>query len=100
MPHPPSPPPPLARAVRGALALAVLVSGVALARASAAGAAPAARSVDVVKVQGIIDPAEAAYVRATIQDAERDGATVILQKSKRIRIDAPDTGTWGRTWDG
>jgi membrane-bound serine protease (ClpP class) len=40
-------------------------------------------SVDVVKVQGTIDPAMAAYVRGTIQESERLGATVILQ------IDSP-----------
>src|SRR5205814_931997 len=42
-------------------------------------AASSAPSVDVVKVQGIIDPSLAGYVRGTIADAETAGSTVILQ---------------------
>jgi membrane-bound serine protease (ClpP class) len=41
--------------------------------------AAATPTVDIVKVHGIVDPALAGYVRGTIQDAERDGSTVILQ---------------------
>jgi membrane-bound serine protease (ClpP class) len=37
------------------------------------------RTVDIVKVSGMIDPAESDYVRGSIEAAERDGATVILQ---------------------
>ena len=36
-------------------------------------------SVDVVKVQGPIDPSLSAYVRGTIEESERAGAAVILQ---------------------
>jgi membrane-bound serine protease (ClpP class) len=50
---------------------------------------PAAPSVDIVKVQGVIDPAVASYVRASLEDAERVDATVILQ------IDSP--GTYGES---
>jgi membrane-bound serine protease (ClpP class) len=35
--------------------------------------------VDVVKVQGVVDPALAGYVRGTIASAEQTGSTVILQ---------------------
>jgi membrane-bound serine protease (ClpP class) len=47
--------------------------------ASSAGAASGAPSVDIVKVQGIIDPSLASYVRGTIADAEKAHSTVILQ---------------------
>jgi membrane-bound serine protease (ClpP class) len=46
---------------------------------ASSGSAAQGVSIDIVKVQGIIDPAEAAYVRSTIQDAEVVGATVVLQ---------------------
>jgi membrane-bound serine protease (ClpP class) len=46
--------------------------------AGQASAVPQA-SVDVVKVQGVIDPSLASYVRGSIQNAERAGSTVILQ---------------------
>ncbi|MFN2545255.1 MAG: nodulation protein NfeD [Actinomycetota bacterium] len=36
-------------------------------------------TVDVVKVEGVIDRAMADYVTSTIADAERDGSTVVLQ---------------------
>lgn len=49
--------------------------------AGGSGAAAATRgpSVDIVEVQGVIDAAEAGYVRDTILTSERLGATVILQ---------------------
>ena len=40
---------------------------------------PPSPSVDLIKVQGLIDPALAGYVRGTIESSERLGATVILQ---------------------
>ncbi len=40
---------------------------------------PPALSVDLIKVQGLIDPALAGYVRGVIESSERLGATVILQ---------------------
>jgi membrane-bound serine protease (ClpP class) len=40
-------------------------------------------SVDVVKVQGAIDPSLAAYVRGTLRAAQADGAPVILQIDSR-----------------
>jgi membrane-bound serine protease (ClpP class) len=40
-------------------------------------------SVDLVKVQGAIDPALAGYVRGTIERAERAGSTVVLQIDSR-----------------
>ena len=62
---------PIALVVAGALALGV---------GPAADAQPSsAPSVDIVKVQGTIDPALAGYVRDTIADAERLHSTVILQ---------------------
>ncbi len=68
------------RSVAGALVTcAVLAGALVLFRTGAAGAAGLGASVDVVKVQGLIDPAEAAYIRSTVQDAEDAGATVILQ---------------------
>jgi len=50
---------------------------------TAASAAPRAAGrvsrVDIVKVQGVVDPAQAGYVRGAIEGAERSGSTVILQ---------------------
>ena len=74
-----------ARPFRSVLArapIALLIAG-----ALAAGAGPVladtqpagAPSVDIVKVQGTIDPALAGYVRETIAEAERVHATVVLQ---------------------
>lgn len=63
---------PVALLVAGALAA---VAG----PAAADGTPSAAPSVDIVKVQGTIDPALAGYVRDTIADAERMHSTVILQ---------------------
>jgi membrane-bound serine protease (ClpP class) len=40
---------------------------------------PTTPGVDVLKVQGVIDPALASYVRGSIDKARRTGATVILQ---------------------
>jgi membrane-bound serine protease (ClpP class) len=40
-------------------------------------------SVDVVKVQGVLDPAVGSYVEGSIRAAERAGATVILQIDSR-----------------
>ncbi len=47
--------------------------------AAGAGAAPSVPSVDIVKVQGIIDPAVTSYVRGSVEAAERSGSAVILQ---------------------
>ncbi len=69
-----------------ALAAGVLLSAGLLSLAAPTGAEPPAvpvARVDVVKVQGVIDPALAAYVRGTIQEAQRFGATVILQLDSR-----------------
>src|SRR5207302_719768 len=52
-------------------------------RAAAATLQPVAPSVDVVKVQGVIDPAVASYVRGSIRNSERTGATVVLQIDSR-----------------
>jgi membrane-bound serine protease (ClpP class) len=57
------------------VAAGVAILAAAPTTASAAGSA----SVDVVKVQGIIDPSLAGYVRGTIEQAERTHSTVILQ---------------------
>jgi membrane-bound serine protease (ClpP class) len=51
--------------------------------APTAGAQSTRPSVDLVKVQGVIDPALAAYVRGTIEGSEKAGATVILQIDSR-----------------
>ncbi|HXF57906.1 MAG TPA: NfeD family protein [Actinomycetota bacterium] len=40
-------------------------------------------TVAVVKVKGLIDPALASYVRGTVEDAEREGALVVLQLDSR-----------------
>lgn len=42
---------------------------------------------DVVKVQGVIDPSLASYVRGSIRAAERSGATVVLQIDSRGSYD-------------
>jgi len=39
--------------------------------------------VDVIKVQGVIDPALSSFVRGAIKSADRDGATVVLQVDSR-----------------
>jgi membrane-bound serine protease (ClpP class) len=39
--------------------------------------------VAVVKVHGLVDPALASYVRATVEGAEREGALVVLQVDSR-----------------
>lgn len=62
--------------------IALLIAGAIAGAPGTAGAAAAsstAPSVDIVKVQGTIDPALAGYVRDTIADAERVHSTVILQ---------------------
>ncbi len=43
------------------------------------GGAPPAPSVDIVKVGGMVDPAEANYILGTLEEAQRAGSTVILQ---------------------
>jgi membrane-bound serine protease (ClpP class) len=60
---------------------ALLVAAAAVILMAVPGSASAATgaSVDVVKVQGILDPALAGYVRGTIARAEETGSTVILQ---------------------
>lgn len=60
-----------------ALLVAAVAAFLAAAPAPASAAPPA--SVDIVKVQGVIDPALAGYVRGTIEHAQQTGATVILQ---------------------
>jgi membrane-bound serine protease (ClpP class) len=60
----------------------VLLIGVAaclICAAPSSDAASGAPSVDIVKVQGIIDSSLAGYVRGTIADAEKVHSTVILQ---------------------
>ena len=59
----------------------LLLSAPALAGVGEQGSAPP--SVDVVKVQGVVDPALSAYVRGTIESAEEAGATVVLQIDSR-----------------
>jgi membrane-bound serine protease (ClpP class) len=57
-----------------------------LAAAGPASAAPTvipAASVDIVKVQGILDPSVGSYVEGSIRDAERAGSAVILQIDSR-----------------
>ena len=46
-------------------------------------AASSAPQVDVIKVQGVIDPALSSFVRGAIESADRDGATVVLQVDSR-----------------
>jgi membrane-bound serine protease (ClpP class) len=65
------------------LRLAALAATVLALSAPTAGAQDPPPSVDLVKVQGVIDPALAAYVRGTIEGAEKAGATVILQIDSR-----------------
>ena len=64
---------------RAAIALILLVLSTPVA-ARAQGGTPV---VDLVKVQGVIDPALAGYVRGTIESAERAGAVVVLQIDSR-----------------
>lgn len=64
------------------LAAALLASGILSAVLGASGRAEAdtaGASVDIVKVQGVIDPALSGYVRGAVEQAERAGSTVILQ---------------------
>jgi membrane-bound serine protease (ClpP class) len=72
-------------------------------------AASAAPSVDIVKVQGIIDPSLAGYVRGTIADAETAGSTVILQidsggaygsQAQELARDVRDASVPVVTWAG
>ena len=78
-----SPPALGARHIRPAHLAGVAVLACVLASTWAAAPPPAAASatasVDLVKVQGIIDRALAGYVRGSISRAERDGSVVILQ---------------------
>jgi membrane-bound serine protease (ClpP class) len=60
-------------------ALAVLL----LAAAPGARAASSGRIVEIVKVQGVVDPALSSYVRGTVARAERSGSTVVLQIDSR-----------------
>jgi membrane-bound serine protease (ClpP class) len=61
----------------------VLVASVALAspgpRAAATTVRPPPPQVDIVKVQGVIDPAVSDYVRGSVEAAEAVGSTVLLQ---------------------
>ena len=54
--------------------------------AIAAPSSAATPSVDVVKVQGAIDPSLSSFVLGSIEAAERDGATVVLQIDSRGSI--------------
>src|SRR5438034_265476 len=56
-------------------ALLALTIPLAAATASAANRS-AAPAIDVIQVQGLIDPAMAAYVRGSIERSAKDGATV------------------------
>jgi membrane-bound serine protease (ClpP class) len=58
-------------------ALVAFVGGLAL--LPRAGAQSARPVVDVAKVQGVIDGTVAAYIRETLHEAERSGATLVLQ---------------------
>ncbi len=69
---------------RLALPLVALLTALVLwASGRSAGAAPAQAvagpSVDIVKVGGMIDPAEANYILGSIRSSEQVGATVVLQ---------------------
>ena len=57
--------------------------------AIAAGSEP---TVDVVKVDGVIDRAMAGYVEGTIRDAERAGSTVVLQLDTPGALDVDAVG--------
>src|SRR4029450_5284880 len=73
--------------VRRTLVPLLLPLPVALAgEARAASGSPEA-GVDVVKVQGVIDPSLASYIRGSIRAAERSGATVVLQIDSRGSYD-------------
>ncbi len=75
--------------IRRALLLAPFALAIAASSAPDASAAPTlspqgaeVATVDIVKVTGMIDPSEAAYIRGTIQATEAEGAsdaTVVLQ---------------------
>jgi membrane-bound serine protease (ClpP class) len=68
------------RFLRIALALCgLLLAGSWLAGRPAGAATASGPSVDVVKVGGVLDPAESAYVRGSIEAAAAAGSTVILQ---------------------
>jgi membrane-bound serine protease (ClpP class) len=75
---PPDRPRAAGRPARAAAALLVAAAAL-LCAAPAPASAAAGATVDIVKVQGVIDPALAGYVRGTIDEAERNGSTVILQ---------------------
>jgi membrane-bound serine protease (ClpP class) len=64
-------------------ALPLLIVAVALWPARAWPASSASAVVDVIKVQGVIDPSMAGFVRDSIEEAERDHASVILQIDSR-----------------
>ena len=55
----------------------------ALLSASGAGAAAGGSQIDVVKVEGVIDPALSAYVRGAVESAARDSSIVVLQLDSR-----------------
>jgi len=65
------------------LALLAFAPSATPARAKVEGPAPPPPTVDVVKVEGVIDPALSAYVRGSIESSESTGATVILQVDAR-----------------
>lgn len=71
-------------AVRRALALLpLLAAAVLLLPAASTAQQGAGLTVAVVKVKGPVDPALASYVRGTVEDAEREGALVVLQLDSR-----------------
>lgn len=59
--------------------LAVLALGLLARPAGAQSPPPAAGSVVVVKLDGSIDRTQADYLRASLEEAEADGATVVIQ---------------------
>lgn len=65
------------------LSFVCALAALSAAPAARAAAAPNAADVEIVKVQGAIDPAQAAYVRGTIEAAATSDATVILQLDSR-----------------
>jgi membrane-bound serine protease (ClpP class) len=78
---------------RGALGLALIVAALALmllgaphsgAATTAAAAKAGFRGVDVVQVEGLLDPANESMLRGAIHDAERIGSTLLV-----VQLDSP-----------
>jgi membrane-bound serine protease (ClpP class) len=73
--------------VRRSLLLLILLLPILLAAEARAASPSPEAGVDVVKVQGVIDPSLASYIRGSIRAAERSGATVVLQIDSRGSYD-------------